>query len=220
MASPTTTTSESGPRRRDARRNREAFLASARKAFAEHGADASLERIARDAGLAIGTLYRHFPHRLDLLIAALEPQLNDFFERAEAATRHDPRRGFRTFLTDLCELQASDRGFSDFVCRRFPASPITEPIHDRICGLASIVLERAQDSGAVRSDVTNGDVMSLLWANSRIIEATDEAAPTAWRRHLRLLLDGFNAPATSDLVDPPLTEAQLYAAMARLSTIN
>src|SRR5258708_9260079 len=61
------------PRRRDAQRNRETFLAAARAAFAEHGADASLEQVARDAGLAIGTPYRHFPSRLHLPLPVYNP---------------------------------------------------------------------------------------------------------------------------------------------------
>ncbi|GAA4585808.1 helix-turn-helix domain-containing protein [Planotetraspora phitsanulokensis] len=206
------------PRRRDARRNRELLTALAQEAFAEHGVDASLEQIARKAGLAIGTLYRHFPTRVDLLLAAFEPKLSEFMTAAEATLlMEDPWEGFCTFLEALCATQAGDRGFNDFISMRFPNSQATEAMHDHLCRLASEVIERGQAAGVVRPDITDADIISLVWANSRIIDATRGAAPNAWRRNLHIMIDGFRA-AQHPLPEPPLTEAQLYQAMVNLTT--
>ncbi|MFI5778019.1 TetR/AcrR family transcriptional regulator [Nocardia sp. NPDC051570] len=206
------------PTRRDARRNRDLFIEYAQAAFAELGVDASLEQIARDAGLAIGTLYRHFPTRVDLLVAAFEPKLREFLDSAEdALAMDDPWEGFCTFLEVLCRTQAGDRGFNDFISMRFPADERTESLHNRLCELTTDVLARAQTAGVVRPDVTEADIISLIWANSRIIEATSHAAPQAWRRHLHLMIDGFQAAGRRELPEPPLTEEQLYQAMAHLS---
>jgi AcrR family transcriptional regulator len=206
------------PTRRDARRNRDLFIQHAQAAFAELGVEASLEQIARDAGLAIGTLYRHFPTRVDLLVAAFEPKLHEFLDSAEGTlTMDDPWEGFCTFLEILCRTQAGDRGFNDFMSMRFPASERTEPLHNRLCKLAQDVLIRAQAAGVVRPDVTDADIVSLIWANSRINEATRHAAPQAWRRHLHLMIDGFQAANWHELPEPPFTEEQLYQAMAHLS---
>jgi AcrR family transcriptional regulator len=205
------------PTRRDARRNRDLLIRAAQRRFAEQGVDASLEQVARDAGLAIGTLYRHFPCRVDLLAAAFEPKLTGFLDAGEQAlTSDDPWEGLCTFLERFGAAQVDDRGFNDFLSMRFPSRDRTEAMHDRLCALLHDLLSRAQETGAVRPDVTHADVISLVWANTRIIEATRDVAPHAWRRHLYLMLDGFRAGPARELPEPPLTDEQLYAAMVRL----
>jgi AcrR family transcriptional regulator len=119
------------PLRRDARESRDKLTAAAQAEFAAHGVDASLEKIARDAGVSIGTLYRHFPTRLDLLMAALRPRLQEFVDGADKAVEmDDPWDGFVAYLDNLFAVQAGDRGFNDFLSRRFPGNSETEQIHD------------------------------------------------------------------------------------------
>jgi len=206
----------SPPSRRDARLNRELLMGHARAAFAEHGVTASLERIARDAGLAIGTLYRHFPHRIDLLVAVYGETLREFLDGAESTLDSaDPWDGFVGFLDALCSARANDRGFSDFVSRRFPDDERTEALHNRLCQLAERALFRGQEAGVVRPDITTADLVMLLWASSGIVEATAEVAPQVWRRHLHVVLDGFRATERHGLPEPPLDDERLYQAMAR-----
>jgi AcrR family transcriptional regulator len=212
------TVAPSPPSRRDARANRELLIEHARAAFAEDGAAASLERIARSANLAIGTLYRHFPHRIDLLVAVYGVALREFLDEAEATLGSaDPWDGFCALLDGLCSRQANDRGFSAFVAHRFPSDERTEALHDRLCQIAERALSQAQQAGAVRPDITTADLVMLLWASSTITEATGAVAPQAWRRHLHVALDGFRATRAHDLPEPPLDDQQLYQAMARLN---
>ncbi|WP_405109784.1 TetR/AcrR family transcriptional regulator [Micromonospora sp. NBC_01405] len=206
------------PSRRDAQRNRHLLIQHARAAFAEQGMDAPLEQIARNAGLAIGTLYRHFPSRIDLLVAAFEPKLQKFLEDAEAAlVMADPWDGFCAFLDALCSAQAGDRGFNEFVSQRFPSDERTEALHNRLCQLAERILCQAQVAGVVRPDITNTDIIALFWASSKITEATHHIAPQTWRRHLHLVIDGFRADNRRQLPEPPLSAEQLYRAMAHLN---
>src|SRR6201995_4594678 len=117
------------PLRRDAREHREKLLTAAQREFAARGADASLEKIARDAGVAIGTLYRHFPTRLDLLMAAFQPRLQEFLDGANKALEmNDPWKGLVYYLEHLFGMQAGDRGFNDFLSRRFTDSAEAERI--------------------------------------------------------------------------------------------
>jgi AcrR family transcriptional regulator len=184
----------SGPRRADARRNRDALVVAARAGFAEGGADAPLEQIALDAGVAIGTLYRHFPTRADLLMAAYEPQLAQLVEYAETALRmQDPLEGFCCYLELLFLLQTDNRGLNDFISTRFPVSARTNPLAGRLCSLIERLLERAKRSGQLRPDIEKADIISLIWANGRIIEATRPTAPHAWRRQLHLMIDAYRA---------------------------
>jgi AcrR family transcriptional regulator len=206
------------PRRRDAQERRDKLLAAAQREFATHGVDASLEKIARDAGVAIGTLYRHFPTRLDLLMAAFKPRLQEFLEgAAKALEMDDPWEGFVCYLENLFGVQAGDRGFNDFLSRRFPGNADTEHIHDQMCRQIEDVLTRAQEAGEARPDITQADIVNLIWSNGRIIDATSATAPNAWRRYLYLMLDAYRAERAHSLPEPPMTEKQLYDAMVHLS---
>jgi AcrR family transcriptional regulator len=206
------------PLRRDAQERHDRLIAAARREFAARGVDASLERIARDADVAIGTLYRHFPTRLDLLMAAFEPRLQEFLDGADKALEiDDPWEGFVYYLENLFRVQAGDRGFNDFLSRRFPGNADSERIHDQMCRDIEGVLTRAQEAGEARPDITQADIVNLIWSNGRMIDATSTTAPNAWRRHLYLMLDAYRAERAHPIPEPPMTEKQLYDAMVQLS---
>jgi AcrR family transcriptional regulator len=207
--------------RRDARESRSKLIAAAQREFASHGVDASLEKIAREAGVSIGTLYRHFPTRLDLLMAALRPRLQEFVDGADKAIKmDDPWKAFVAYLENLFAVQAGDRGFNDFLSRRFPGSAETEHIHDVMCRQIEDVLARAQEAGKARPDITQADIVNLIWSNGRIIDATNAKAPTAWRRQLYLMLDAYRAERAHSIPEPPMTDEQLYDAMVHLSKVK
>ncbi|MET0929178.1 MAG: helix-turn-helix domain-containing protein [Aeromicrobium sp.] len=207
------------PRRRDAQESHDKLLAAAQRDFAAHGVDASLEKIAREAQVSIGTLYRHFPTRLDLLMAALTPRVQEFLDGAELALEQDdPWDSFVSYLENMFGMQVGDRGFSDFLSRRFTHSAETERIHDQMSRQIVDVLSRAQDAGRVRPDIRQADIINLIWSISRIIDATGATAPTAWRRNLYLMLDAYRAERAHAIPEPPMTDEQLYAAMVHLST--
>lgn len=206
------------PQRRDAREHRSRLIAAAQHEFAAHGVDASLERTAREAGVAIGTLYRHFPTRMDLLMAAFRPRVEEFLERAsEALVIDDPWEGLVYYLENLFAMQAGDRGFNDFLSRRFTDNAETERIHDQMCQHIEDVLTRAQESGQARPDITQADIVNLIWSNGRIMDATSTVAPDAWRRYLHLMLDAYRAERAHSIPEPPMTSEQLYDAMVHLS---
>ncbi|WP_158641387.1 TetR/AcrR family transcriptional regulator [Amycolatopsis eburnea] len=207
-------TTDNAPARRDARRNRERLLECARRAFADRGAGAALDGIARDAGLVVGTLYRHFPTRLDLLCAVLEPKLRRVVGEVTAATGlDDPWEGLRTLLEVLGTAQAGDQAFADFLARRFPGDERTEAVHNEICALSQGVLDRAQAAGVVRPDVTGADLFLVLWASARIAEVTWHASPSLWRRHMHLALDGFRASDRLYLGETAWNANQLFRAV-------
>jgi AcrR family transcriptional regulator len=205
------------PRRRDAVERHERLISSAQREFAVRGVNASLEGIARDAGVAIGTLYRHFPTRMDLLMAAFEPRLQEFLDGAKKALEmDDPWEGFVSYLENLLRVQAGDRGFNDFLSRRFPGNADTERIHDQMCRQIESVLARAQEAGQARSDIALADIVNLIWSNGRMMDATSSTAPNEWRRHLYLMLDAYRAERAHPIPEPPMTEEQLYDAMVHL----
>ncbi|WP_250031651.1 TetR/AcrR family transcriptional regulator [Paractinoplanes maris] len=177
--------------RADAQRNRVALLAAAREVFGEHGLDASLDEIARRAGVGNATLYRRFPTRRDLIAEVFAGQMTGYVELAETALAEpDPWAAFVTYLTRLFEVQATDRGLSELLV----TSGFEED--ERLAGLlasaqrsASQVIRRAQAAGRLRADFTRQDISLLMRANAGVLRSS--ADPSAWRRQLTLVLDGL-----------------------------
>src|SRR2546430_10512436 len=112
------------PLRQDAVRNRERLVQAAREVFRRRGLDAPLEEIAREAGVAIGTLYNRFSGRGELIDAALGPLAQRAVELAERAARaEDPWLGFVRFMQESCELLADARGLADVHRPNVPGTP-------------------------------------------------------------------------------------------------
>ncbi|MBF6332939.1 TetR/AcrR family transcriptional regulator [Nocardia transvalensis] len=193
------------PRRKDARDNRDRIVAAARRRFSVDGIDASLNAIAREAGVSIGTLYNHFPTREALIDESLLEYVQDSVRSAEEALRSaDPWEGMVGHLTYMAELQATHRGFTDLCVRTLPADVPIEAVKARGNQLFHELILRVQESGALRSDVDVTDVGLLLWAVVRATDGVRELAPDAWRRHLAVLLDGLRAEAAHPLPGEPL----------------
>ena len=132
----------------------------------------------------------------------------------------DPWDALVSYLENLFRVQAGDRGFNDFLSRRFPVNAQSERIHDQMCRQIEDVLTRAQESGQARPDIALADIVNLIWSNGRMMDATGTAAPNEWRRQLHLMLDAYRAERAHPIPDPPMTDAQLYDAMVRLGTVD
>jgi AcrR family transcriptional regulator len=207
------------PLRRDAEANRERIVSAARAAFAAKGVQVPVEKIARSAGVGMGTLYRHFPAKEDLIDAVLEDAFAEFIGAAEQAlAAEDAWAGFRSFLERVFELHVENRGLKDMLATRSHGRARVEAMRTRMRPLVSRLVERAQEQGALRADFTAEDMPLLFWTGDRVIEVTATVAPDFWRRHLGLLLDGLRAKAATPLPHPSLTRAQLNRATARPAT--
>jgi AcrR family transcriptional regulator len=207
------------PLRRDAQANRDRIVAEARAAFAADGIEVPVEEIARRAAVGMGTLYRHFPAKEDLIDAVLEDAFGAFVSAAEQAlAEEDAWAGFRGFLERVFALHVENRGLKDFLATRAHGRARAEAMRARMRPLLRRLIERAQEQGALRADFTAEDMPLVFWAGGRVIEATAAVAPELWRRHLGLLLDGLRAEAATPLPHPPLTRAQLNRATRRPSS--
>ncbi len=212
----TTSKTAKRPLRRDAQANRHRIVAAARAAFAAHGIEVPVEEIARRAGVGMGTLYRHFPAKEDLVDAVLEDAFAAFISAAERALAEDDAwAGFRGFLECVFALHVDNRGLKDMIATRAHGRARAESMRRRMRPLLRRLIERAQEQGALRADFTAEDMPLLFWTGGRVIEATATVAPDFWRRYLGLLLDGLRADAATALPHPPLTRAQLNRATGR-----
>jgi AcrR family transcriptional regulator len=196
--------------RSDARRNHARLVAAAREIFASEGIEVSVREIAQRAEVGMGTLYRHFPSRDDLVDAVLEEAFEEFVGIAETALAEpDGWTGFRRFLEDALLLHARNRGLKEVLERRLVGKERAEAMRRRIEPLVARLVARAQEQGRLRPDFKPEDVALLFWGADRVIELSAAISSQLWRRYLGFLIDGLQTEAATPLDPAPLTRAQL-----------
>lgn len=176
--------------RADARRNREQLLGQARLAFAEYGVDASLDEIARRAGVASGTLYRHFPTRLDLVEEVLAGQIAELSVLGrELLADGDAFEALATWLRAAVRHGLTYRGLSAAVMNSAldREKDLVSAWHTEIFEVGAALLARARRSGAISDDADDADVLRMIGA---IAWAAQDSAERA-DRLLSLLLNGL-----------------------------
>ncbi|WP_405849912.1 helix-turn-helix domain-containing protein [Streptomyces niveus] len=185
------------PMRADARRNYERVLGEARAAFAEHGTDASLEDVARRAGVGIGTLYRHFPTRQALMSAVFQEALADLLDRSrELAGSDRPCHALVAWLRALITHAGEYRGLSRaLMSASYDASSGLTQCSTKLRTAGELLLVRAQMSGDVRADTSIDDLMQLTNAIALAAEQAP-ADPELADRLLTLTLTGLKGPRT------------------------
>jgi AcrR family transcriptional regulator len=184
---------EPRPMRADAQRNYERLISAAAAAFVEHGADdASLEEIARRAGVGIGTLYRHFPTRQALLEAVYRDQVEALrIAGAELLDSDSPGEALETWLRALMAFGSTKRSLTSALLSMLgKGSELLSSCSMVISGAAEGLLSRAQEAGLVREDATANDLIRLVHAIS-IASQHAPADPGQTDRLLGLVLDGL-----------------------------
>lgn len=199
----------------DAERNRQRIVAAARETFAELGLDAPIDEIARRARVGVGTLYRRYPTRADLVAAAFEAKMAAYAEAARRALADpDPWSGFCGYVKEICGMQAADRGFSTVLTMTFPTAKRFEADRDRAFADFVRLIDRAKAAGKLRADFVPEDMPLFLIANAGVLSATADAAPESGQRLVGYLLQACSASAAQPLPDPP-TPRRMYRVMVR-----
>jgi AcrR family transcriptional regulator len=202
--------------RADAQRNRERIIDAAREVFAEQGLDASLNEVARRAGVGVATLFRRFPTREDLITATFADPMAEYAALIETALADpDPWHGFCGYVRAVCSMQAGDRGFTDVLTQSFPTAKEFEARRDHAFRRFTELITRAKQAGGLREDFVAEDLPMLLMANAGVVAATAGAAPETSPRLVEYLIQAFSAPAIGPLPDPP-TPRRMYRALRRL----
>jgi AcrR family transcriptional regulator len=181
--------------RADARRNRERLLAAATEAFAEHGAEASLDEIARRAGVGPGTLYRHFPTRLALQEAAYREGVERLCGRAnELAEKLEPGEALAAWLRNVIDYLGEKRGLSAaLLTTQDKSSELFTSCHDALYAAGGKLLEEARATGWIRPDVTLVEILKLVNGIGLTTEQLADRAEQAEQaeRLLGIVLDGL-----------------------------
>lgn len=178
-------------RRADARRNEEKLLAAARRVFTTQGTAASMDAVAKEAGVGVGTLYRHFPKRVDLAEALYRNDVDEIVEAAsKALAEPDAWQGLSTWMETYVRYSISKRALLNELNEAFAKDPgLRSASRERVIAALSAVLTRAQASGAARSDLNGEDVLQLVWPMCMSATLTEPQA----RRLLTTVLDGLRA---------------------------
>jgi AcrR family transcriptional regulator len=204
--------------RKDAEQNVGRILAAAREVFGERGLDASLDDVARHAGLGIATVYRRFPDKQHLVDVLFADRLDEIANLADQALAEpDPWQGFVDFCWHAAELYAVDRGLHDALLSGSSGKSNVETARQRVHPLCEQLVARAQASRQLRADFSATDLPLLQVMIGVSSDFTHTVAPESWRRCLQMFLDGLRATSVppTPLVTPALDYASLETAIQR-----
>lgn len=187
--------------RADARRNREAVLAASKKLFADRGLDVQMPDVAKAANVGVGTVYRHFATKDDLIAALVSERFERLAEKGrEALEEDDPWEGIAGWIRFSAQIQADDRG----LCEVIGSRPDMMDTAARAAGLPELsdrIVKRAQRSGDVRRDLAWEDIPMIACGMGSVIYASMGPATGRWPRLIEIILDGLRAPGGGKL--PP-----------------
>ena len=185
--------------RADARRNREAVIAAAKKLLADRGLDAQMPDVAKAAKVGVGTVYRHFATKDDLIAALVAERFERLAQKAhEGLETEDPWEGLAGLIRFSAQIQADDRG----LCEVMGSRPDLMDTAARAAGLPELsdrLVKRAQRSGQLRRDLVWEDIPMIACGLGRITQATVGPATGRWPRLVEIILDGLRAPGSRKL---------------------
>jgi AcrR family transcriptional regulator len=213
---PTTSTKSSErPQRADAQRNRRRVLDAAEQLFAESGNGATIEDIAKQAGVGVGTVCRHFPTKQALLDEVLTESFRELLGDAdEALASEEPAAASEQFVHRLAAHQARRRVLAQQMAAELELPPAAVELKAAMRRSITELLERAQSAGAVRTDISPADT-ALLFAGVAQITAVTGADAALRDRYVAVMLDGLRPSAATPLPGKPLQYTDLDALMQR-----
>jgi AcrR family transcriptional regulator len=197
--------------RKDAERNRQRILDAAQELFAERGQAVTLNEIARHAGVGVGTVYRRFPDKEELVEGLFEQRIDRLAEILDRALANpDPWSGFDEFFEASVEEQAADRGLQQLMLGAAGAYERIAKARERLQPLVTRLVERALDAGQLRADFEPADIAIVQIMLGAVVDLTYELEPDLWRRYFAIVLQGLRArpapPAPSTVPALPLEQ--------------
>jgi AcrR family transcriptional regulator len=206
-------TSDVKPVRKDVARNRALLIESAKAVFAEQGLDATLDDIAKHAGVGTGTAYRHFPNKQAIAAEVLEQASESMSQDAvDALAIDDPWLAITTFFETIIGRAAVNRGLHESLA--IPRAPHEVLVRRQLVDSVTTLFARAKTAGVIRVDADPTDAGVIL---SMLVPVFDMAGVTStdlWRRYLWLLLDGLRATDRPPLPVRPMPVGSIGAALS------
>lgn len=180
--------------RADAARNQQRIVAAARELFAARGLDITLDDVAERAGVGVGTVYRRFSNKRELIAEVFEQNMREFAIAAEEAAGHgDPWLGLVEFFQYACEHLADNRGFAEVMLDLHEDPERFVHLRDRITPTVAAIIERAREAGALQPEIEPLDFFALVHMVDAIAAFAKPVNPTAWQRYAAIVLNGVRA---------------------------
>ena len=202
------------PLRADARRNRERIITAASELFAENGVDCLVADVARHAGLGNATVFRHFPTKLDLIVAVMERRLTDLVAEARAASAmQDPAAGLQALVEALCRMHVRDHALKQMASQYFQGSPQLIELRDTAMVVLEDLIARGKTAGVVREDAEPIDLIVLIGGIADAASDLETLRPGLWRRYAQLVVAALRPDPTGPPLDPPVPARELLEAM-------
>ncbi len=187
-------TSPTGALRADARRNRQRLLEIAHEAFVENGVSASMDDIARRAGVGSGTLYRHFPTRDALILALVADDLERLATLADELRAANAPDALERWLAELVEHNRTYRGLAESIIAATGQPTALGAACDRIHTAGQALVTEAQRIGTVRADIAPRDTIDLAAAVAWITQADPDSRRS--KTLLQVAIDGLHGPSS------------------------
>ncbi len=204
------------PLRRDAERNRRRLVECAADLMSRKGLDVSYDEIAREAEMGVGTVYRRFPDRQDLLDAVFGDHVDTVCALADEAAREaDPWRGIVGFFERQLELEAANPALGRAVRGEDGSPAVVRRAHERMTPVVRDLLARAVAAGQVPPGVTPVDLVAVHRMVGSVLDASRASAPELWRRALAVALAGLRH---ADLPGPAPTDDVVETLFGRAPT--
>lgn len=198
-------TAHPAPLRRDAERNRERIIRAACELYAEHGLGVGFNEVAHRAGVGVGTVYRRFADRRELLEAALAAPLQELYAVArEAAATPRAWDGLVLLVGRVTDLLVENIGLRDAALGGY--EDLVPEVTGGIAELTRDLFRRAREQGDLREGATEQDVIIVLWMVTELAKHAVDTRPDAYRRYTTVLLDGLRASPDHAPIPDPLDE--------------
>jgi len=192
------------PLRQDAERNRQRILAAAAEVFNERGLEVTLDEIARHAGVGVGTVYRRFRTKEELIEALFMDRLELIAAIAdEALASPDPWSGLVSFMERMAETMAGNVGLRQMLMFATYGRDLVAVARQHNAPLIEQLVQRAQAAGQLRTDIRQTDIALLVLVLTETTQLAYAASPDIWRRYLTLILDGMR-PAREGVTPLPV----------------
>lgn len=200
--------------RKDAALNRARLLEAAREVFAERGLEATLDDVAKQAGVGTGTAYRHFANKQELVAEILTEASNLIVAEAQAALESDDAwEALVGFFEGAVRRMSGDRGLHETLVQQRGEGQASH-LRESVIEAVEELFLRAQRDGVIRPDAAPSDLAPILGMMGVAFEMSTERSPELWRRYLQLWLDGLRAHGLPELATPPLAIEEVGAAIA------
>lgn len=178
--------------RKDAERNRQRVLDAARELFAEKGLEATLNDVARHANVGVGTVYRRFATKEELVEAIFVDGMEQLTALGEIALQHeDSWLGFAWYVESMCEITATDRGLREIAFSKSYGCDRVRACQDRLVPVLTKLVERAQGDGYLRPELSSTDMPLFGLLAGTVSEFAGHVDRNLWRRYVAILLDGM-----------------------------